>query len=282
VRDELILMRDNNGHSVEMIGSLSDFTERKQAETELLAAHNELKGKNAQLHELNTSKDKFFSIISHDLRSPLTTLLGFTQILSNRLNHSNLEQIKHNVDRIQTSAEILYALLENLLTWSRIQRGAMQCEPEEIDLFKNTTENMTIFTPKAEHKGITLRSSIQEHTLAYADYSMVNTILRNLISNALNFTDPGGSVSISATPQEQYLEVAVSDTGRGIGADNLSQLFRIDTHYTRIGTAGEQGTGLGLILCKELIEKNGGRIWVESELGKGSTFRFILPKMPVE
>jgi signal transduction histidine kinase len=231
---------------------------------------------------LNVRKDKFFSIISHDLREPFNTLLGFVQLLSKNIKRYSLDEIKYNVDRIQTTGESLYALLENLLTWSRIQRGAIQYEPEVIDLFELAEENMTIFMPKANHKEIILNNSIQDNTLVYADNSMVNTILRNLVSNALKFTEARGNISVSAVPREQYVEIAVSDTGQGIDSDGLSQLFRIDTQYTHVGTAGELGTGLGLSLCKELVEKNGGQIWVNSVIGKGATFLFTLPRASKE
>jgi signal transduction histidine kinase len=137
---------------------------------------------------------------------------------------------------------------------------------------------VAIFGSNAEHKDIALKSLVQKNTLAYADYSMVNTVVRNLISNALKFTDAGGSITVSAVSENQHVEVTVSDTGCGIDDEGVAKIFRIDTTYTNIGTAGERGTGLGLILCQELIEQNGGHIWVESEVGKGTIFRFTVPQ----
>jgi len=269
---------NKKGHISGIEGIIRDISERKQAETELIAAHDELKEKNEQLYELNASKDRFFSIISHDLRSPFNTILRVTELIAVNIDTYNTNELKDKVDRLKTSAEKLYALLENLLTWSRIQRGAMKCNPTYIDLFDVAEENMVIFMPKAEDKDVALRSLIQKNITVYADYSMVNTVVRNLISNALKFISAGGSITVSATTQDQHVEVAVSDTGCGIPEDGLAKLFRIDTTYSDVGTAGEQGTGLGLILCKELVEQHDGRIWVESEVGKETTFRFTVPR----
>ncbi|GAK55027.1 response regulator receiver protein [Candidatus Vecturithrix granuli] len=240
----------------------------------------ELEAQKLELAELNASKDKFFSIISHDLRSPFNALLGFAQILSENLERYTLEEIQQKVIYIRTAAERLYALLENLLTWSRIQRGAIEYDPEPLDLAEIVEDNVALFMPNAEQKQIRLHNSIQAQTFVYADYSMLNTVIRNLTSNALKFTSSGDHVSLSVMVAERLVEVAVSDTGVGIPAEVLPTLLRIDTHHTRVGTAGEKGTGLGLVLCKELIEKNGGQLWVESEAGKGSTFKFTLPRPP--
>jgi PAS domain S-box-containing protein len=269
---------DKEGQVLGAEGIIRDISVRKQAEVELIAAHNELQKTNTQLQELNASKDKFFSIISHDLRSAFSTLLGFTELIVEHFDVYSPEKIKNLVYKVKNSAEKLYALLENLLTWSRIQRGAMKCQAEVIDLFEITTENMMIFTSKAEQKGILLHNLIQDHLSAYADYSMVNTVLRNLISNALKFTETGGTITVSGVQHDEKIEVAVADTGCGIDEYGMDMLFRIDTSYSNVGTDGEQGTGLGLILCKELVEQNGGKIWVESEVGKGTIFRFTLPR----
>lgn len=240
----------------------------------------ELKQKNTQLKELNASKDKFFSIISHDLRNPFTTMLGFAQLLKQNLNRYSKEEVTHRVERIYASAERLYTLLENLLTWSQLQRGVMQYTPETINLQTMVKENIDLFVAQAEQKKITLSTDIQGKISAYADYSMVNTILRNLLSNALKFTPKGGQVTLSAREDGQYIEIATADTGIGIAVAEIPYLFRSDTQYTQPGTNGEKGTGLGLTLCQDLVEKNRGKIWVESENGKGTIFRFTLPKTP--
>ncbi|GAK48881.1 response regulator receiver sensor signal transduction histidine kinase [Candidatus Moduliflexus flocculans] len=250
----------------------------KERTVELEARHLELQEKNTQLHASNASKDKFFSIISHDLRSPLSTLLGFAQLLSEQIRTAPLDQVAEYACKICNSAERLNALLENLLSWSRLQRGVMEHCPDEISLYELIEDNLALFASKAESKHIWLSSSVGEEVRVYADYQMVNTVARNLLSNALKFSRSGDSIQISATISDRHVEIAVADTGPGIPAEDLPKLFRVDSHYTNIGTAGEAGTGLGLLLCQEMVEKNSGSIWVESEAGKGTTFRFTLPK----
>lgn len=231
----------------------------------------------AELREANASKDKFFSIISHDLRSPLNTMMGFAELLINRVEHDTKDEIKRRAEKIHISAKRLHTLLENLLTWARIQRGALEHQPETFDLSEIADEILDLFGENAEHNQVTLEHTISSETDVYADYSMTHTVLRNLVSNALKFTPSGGSVRLSACRVEQHVEVSVADTGVGIPQADIAQLFRIDAHYTHVGAHGETGTGLGLVLCKELVEKNGGRIWVESEPGSGTRFYFTLP-----
>lgn len=282
------LVKGADGAPIAVVTSCEDITAQKAAAAELKrhqdhleelvkARTNELQAKNVELQLSNAAKDKFFSIIAHDLRSPFTTLLGFTEHLENNLEQYHPQELKHYLKRIHASAEKLYALLENLLTWARLQQGAIKCRPEVINLSEAATENLALFLPRAEQKGLELRNSIPAHATAYADYTMVATILRNLVSNALKFTDAGGQVSVSANAQDHLVEIAVTDTGGGIPPEGLARLFRIDATYTGLGTAGEQGTGLGLILCKELVEQQGGRIWVESAVGQGTSFRFTIP-----
>ena len=276
---ELISTRiyGEDGAYIGKVTVCSDRTEYKEARDALLAAHHELQGKNAQLQALNASKDKFFSIISHDLRSPFTTLMGFAQILAHNLENYAPEEIRHRVNRIYTSAERLYALLENLLTWSRLQRGAMAYEPEALPLHELADDTLELFVSKAEEKQIRLSSSIRPDMQVYADHNMLSTVIRNLVSNALKFTPEQGEIALSAHPAESHVEIAVTDTGMGIPSEDLPKLFRSDTQYTTFGTAGEAGTGLGLVLCQELVEHNGGRIWVESQIEHGTIFRFTLP-----
>ncbi len=266
----------SDGEVVGVMGISRDITDVKKAQAELLAAHNELKEKNAQLRELNASKDRFFSIISHDLKNPFSVLLGFAELLALNIDRYDKDRIKNIAQRLFSSAERLYALLENLLTWSKIQRGLMDCVPKPLQLHELAVENVDLLLPQAEKKLISLRNEISEHAIAYADESMVNTIFRNLISNAIKFTSAGGSVTISSSSRDGLVEVVVSDTGVGIPAEMMPRLLKLDAQYTHIGTAGEEGTGLGLILCRDLVEQNGGTIWVESKPGKGATFHFTL------
>jgi signal transduction histidine kinase len=259
---------------------LEEQVEERTAELE--AQKVELKQKNAQLREVNANKDKFFSIISHDLRAPFTTLLGFANLLKENAASYSTEEVVHRATKIYGSADRLHTLLENLLMWSQLQRGVMEYSPEFILLHSLTYETTELFRPNAEEKDITLTLDIPEQLSAYGDYSMVNSVLRNLTSNALKFTSNGGEVKLWARGNGHTVEVRVIDTGVGIPEEHVPLLFRIDTQYTNPGTLGERGTGLGLSLCRELVEKNHGMIWVESELGKGTTFRFTLPCSPIE
>jgi two-component system, sensor histidine kinase and response regulator len=238
----------------------------------------QVKERTAELEAANASKNKFFSIIAHDLRTPFTGLLGLTQLFLEHFEEFTPDDIKESLQSLLTTVKTVYTLIENLLTWSRLQQGVMEYIPQEILLAKLVAHNFSLFTPTAEQKQITLQNWIPDQMLAYADLNMMNTVVRNLVSNALKFTHAGGSIEVSVKPQETSVEIAVADTGMGIPQKDLAKLFRIDVKYRNVGTAGEEGSGLGLILCKDLVEKNGGCIWVESEVGKGTTFRFTLPK----
>ncbi len=232
-----------------------------------------------QLQEMNASKDKFISMISHDLQSPFSSLRGLIQFTSENIGGYNKDELGNIMDLLGNSTENLYALIENLLTWSRIQRGVLEHCPQQMDIRELVLQNIALFTPNADAKHITFENHLEQGVLAYADYNMVNAILRNLISNAVKFTHTGGKISFSVNhTNADYIEVIVSDTGFGIAREHLSKLFRIDSRYKRLGTAREKGTGLGLILCKEFVEKNTGAIWLESEPGHGTAVKFTLPK----
>jgi len=219
------------------------------------------------------------SIFSHEFKSPLNTLFGIARLIDENIDHYSKEEIRSNASKLRASAEKLYALRENLLIWSNIQRDTLEFNPKPISVDEIVAYHILLFTRHARQKKITLSSSLQENTLVYADYDTVNAVIRNLISNALEFTFTGGKVNISARHAEDHVVISVSDTGLDISKENLPHLFRIDNptqHET--GTGKKRTSSLGLLLCKELIEKNGGRIWVESEIEKGATFRFTLPK----
>lgn len=247
-----------------------EITERKQMEEQIKQAKEELE-------KLNANKDKFFSIIAHDLRGPLGSLHGLAEILVENIESYSKDKLIRFLTTQRDAAKNLLALLENLLTWSRIQRDMIQFSPQQIDVGDMITQNIALFTPNAGQKQITLKRSIPKQVFVYGDQSMINTVVRNLISNALKFTDSGGTITVSVRQDEMTVEVSVSDTGIGIDAKHVPQLFQIDAKYQRKGTANEQGTGLGLILCKEFVERHGGKLWVESEVGKGTTFTFTLP-----
>lgn len=268
---------DSQGAVNGIVGISRDITSRKRMEAQLLTAHTELKEKSDQLAKLNASKDKFFSIISHDLRNPLNVILGYSETLEYEFKDEYDDRIIPHIQGLREAADKLYTLLENLLTWARIQQGEMIYAPNVWNLNDVVTESIELLLIQARQKQITLCHTVAPEIEVYADFHMLCAILRNLLSNALKFTTHGGRVEVAARFSASYVEVAVSDTGMGIQQEDIPKLFRIDVRYTHIGTAGEEGTGLGLSLCKELVEKNAGTIWVESEVGKGTTFYFTLP-----
>ena len=256
--------------------TIRKLQQRLQAQNILLAKQTD------ELRQLNASKDRFFSIIAHDLRSPLTALLAYTRFAAESLASFSQDELQEMVDHLRNTSEKLYELLENLLDWSKIQRGLMSYEPQTVELGEVLLRNAAIFEPNATQKQITLTHAIPERTRAYADERMIDAVVRNLLSNALKFTYAHGHVAVTLTETDGFFAVSVADNGMGISPADLPKLFRIDQKYREIGTAGEVGTGLGLILCKELVEKNGGRIWVKSEVGKGATFTFTLPMLTPE
>ena len=202
--------------------------------------------------------------------------------LLERLDNLEKDELEVLIKEFRESAENLFSLLENLLTWSRTQQGMMTYTPRQLPLAILASQNVELLqTTIARQKQITLTNRIQEEMSVYADANMLDTVLRNLLSNAVKFTEPGGMVDISAREDEEYIWVAIADTGIGIPEERLPNLFRIDSPYQREGTRGEKGTGLGLILCKEFIETLGGKIWVASEVGKGTTITFTLIKNPL-
>ena len=247
-----------------------DITQRKQAQDML-----ELK--NEQLNQANAEKDKFFSIVAHDLRSPFNSLLGFTEIMEKELPTMTRDQIQQIAVTMRKSATNLYRLLENLLEWSRLQRGLITFNPEPMLLMPRVLDETVLLIESANKKEITLNFNIPEDLTVYADENMLGGILRNLTSNAVKFTPKGGKVIIAAKSLNNTVECSVCDTGIGMNHEIKKNLFNIDVNTSRKGTEKEPSTGLGLILCKEFVEKHGGRLWVESEEAKGSTFYFTLP-----
>jgi len=228
--------------------------------------------------ELNATKDKFFSIIAHDLKGAFSVQLSGSKLLSDRIDTLDKETIKIVGEELKTNTKNLFNLLENLLNWSRIQMGRTEYKPSKLMLGDVTKECMDIMEGKALEKGVHLYSEIGKNTFVYADQDMVNLVLRNLISNALKFTDRGGTVRITSKKRDKkFVELSVTDTGVGISKERIGKLFRIDENCTTRGTEDEKGTGLGLILCKEFVEKNKGKIWVESKLGEGTSIKFTLP-----
>lgn len=245
--------------------------------TERILAEEEVKQKNIELQNLNAQKDKFFSIIAHDLKSPFNSILGFSEILVEQVKVKDLEGIEEYAEIIQKSSNRAMELLMNLMEWARTKTGRIEFNPEYIDLIDLINGVEMLFLDIAKQKSITVRNTLPSHLPVFADRAMVNTVMRNLISNAIKFTNHGGEITISTEANQNELIVKISDTGIGIQKIRLEKLFSIDNSYSTPGTENEKGTGLGLILCKEFIERHNGKIWVESELGKGSSFYFSVP-----
>lgn len=244
---------------------------------DLVILSNKLAESEKKLKEINASKDRFFSIISHDLKNSFFSIMSLSKKLADPASNEPDELKAHRAQLLHENSKKLYSFLENLLTWARVQRGETIYEPDNKNLREITSEITDIFKLKADEKNITLENNVDEKIEIFADENMVKTILRNLVSNAINFTKSSGNVKILSKLKDDEVVVTVKDDGAGISEENQKKLFRIDKKHIGRNTEGEKGTGLGLILCKEFIEKHGKEIWVESELGKGSRFNFTLP-----
>jgi signal transduction histidine kinase len=229
------------------------------------------------LEEANASKDKFFSIIAHDMRSPFIAILGFSEMLKDDYESLDGAERKDMIENIYVSGRSAFNLLENLLIWARSQTNRIEFKPEKLDLSIVVIDVINILKQQAEAKHIKLITEIKYGTLVRADNNMVNTVLRNLVSNAIKFTKENGRIIISEKKAGEYTEVSVKDNGVGMSEDLKSKLFALGSSVTKKGTAGEKGTGLGLLLCKEFIDKHNCEIWVESEIGKGTAFKSTLP-----
>jgi PAS domain S-box-containing protein len=260
-----------NGKITKIVGNIVDITERKSNEEAL-------KLNESKLREINATKDKFFSIIAHDLKNPFNGILGFSNILREEAKDMDLSTIQEYADMINRAATQVFRLLENLLSWARVQQGQIPFNPTTLSIKEIAGEAIEILIENAHRKKINIIDNLPDRLLVRADADMLKTILRNIVSNAIKFTAANGEVVLSATEMNDYVEVSIKDSGKGMTKDNADKLFKIDTNYITRGTEEEEGTGLGLILCKEFIEKHQGKIWVESELDRGSTFKFTLPK----
>lgn len=230
-----------------------------------------------QLRKLNSTKDRFFSILAHDLRTPFNSILGFSKLILAKLRTEKVSTIEDHLHIVQTMARQTYKLLEEILIWAKCQSGDILYAPKRVHfptICREIVENLKLLTIE---KNITIHYRLNDSTYLLADENMLKTILRNLISNGIKFTNANGAVTISSNLEGTLAIITVSDTGVGIDQKNIKKLWEITTHYSTTGTANEKGTGFGLILCKEFVELHGGKIWVESEPGKGSNFKFIMP-----
>ncbi len=257
-----------------------DYITKPFNRVELLArvkTHLELQSQRRHLEELNATKDKFFSIIGHDLKSPLNQLLSLSKIIQNELKTGREDEVVRMANLLTESARSARSLLENLLDWSRSQTGKINFSPEPLNLNSITLEVVELNAQNAVQKRIKIKSFIEQNTMVFADKNMLKTILRNLISNSIKFTNNGGEISLHAEQQNGVVIYSVSDNGIGMREEDIGKLFRIDVNPNKIGESPEKGTGLGLILCKEFVEINGGEIWAESKWREGTTFRFKVP-----
>jgi PAS domain S-box-containing protein len=246
--------------------------------SEIKAAQEKEQNYLSELKELNAIKDKLFSIIGHDLRSPFTAILGFTELLKQNLRKDSPETIEMYVDYIQQSSEHTYKLLENLLNWAKTQTGQIKINLIKLEINSIIQDIINLTMAQTVAKKISLEFHQIPITPILSDENIVNTVLRNLITNAIKFTNSNGSIIIKTMDKTDFIEVSVTDNGIGMPDEIKNKLFKELISQTREGTNNERGTGLGLAISKEFIERLGGKIWFESEAGKGSTFSFSLPK----
>jgi signal transduction histidine kinase len=231
-----------------------------------------------ELKELNASKDKFFSIIAHDLKSPFHGLLGLTRMIVEEYDSMSESEVRQYLQIIKDSTESTYKLIENLLEWSRLESGKMKYNPALQNMFMIVEDTRILLNQNARMKNINLRNKLGHQSFVWGDDTMLQSLIQNLISNAIKFTPTGGSIEIFEKRFDEYIEFIVSDTGIGIKEKDLEKLFRIDMNFTTKGTNQEKGTGLGLALCKEIINIHGGNIFVQSKVGEGTKIIFTLNK----
>lgn len=258
------------GQIVGREGIIRDITQLKKADKEL-------KESEVKLKELNAAKDKFFSILAHDLKNPFSGILGLSQHIANSSNQYSRDDLIQYIGAINQSAYSAYKLLENLLEWSKTQTGRFEFKPEPFSFKELLSEVLNLTKNIAETKNITISIQLIDDMIINADKNMIHTVLRNLVSNAIKFTPRNGSITIQMVQLHSEIQITISDTGIGMTEETKNKLFKISEKVSTLGTEGEKGTGLGLLLCKEFVEKHKGKIWVESELGKGSSFKFTMP-----
>ena len=232
---------------------------------------------NQELKELNRTKDKLFSIIGHDLGNQFNIIVGYSEVLISDFEKLDTGKVEYHLNNINKSSIHAYELLENLLTWSKMQTNSIQFNPQQFHVQEKIAESLELMEGACTKKHIQIKVIGKKDVSVFADVNMFSTVFRNLVSNAIKFTRENGSISISIQKKEDFCEIAVKDNGIGISEDNIRKIFRIDSNHSTLGTNGEKGTGLGLVLCKEFVEKHNGKIWVESVVGKGSKFSFTLP-----
>ena len=254
-----------------LVGVIRDITERIKAEEDLRESE-------IQLRELNATKDKLFSIIAHDLRSPFNNILVLCDILKTQITKLEDTDAPVYLGLIQSTAKNTLVLLENLLDWAKSQSGQISFKTEKTGISSVIHEILELSMSIAQTKGISIKVNVEDEIDVNSDKKILKTVFRNLISNAIKYSKPGGNITISAIDEENQIKIIISDSGVGMDAKTLENLFGITTNTPLPGTLNEKGSGFGLVLCKEFVEKLGGKIWVESEQGKGSNFMFTIPR----
>ena len=269
---------DERGNQIGVVGTARDVTLTKKLENEKTEALEQLREREDNLLKINAEKDKFFSIIAHDLRGPFNGFLGLTEIMAEELSSLTREEIQDMAVDMRKSANNLFRLLENLLHWARMQQGLIPFKKEILTLLPIVNESVEMLMGSESKKGIEIVIDISNQLEVFADNNMLQTVIRNLVSNAVKFTPKGGKINILAkTNIDKSVEVSVMDSGIGMNQVMVDNLFCLDVKTNRVGTDGEPSIGLGLLLCKEFVEKHGGKLLVKSEEGKGSTFYFAIP-----
>ncbi|MEW6701653.1 MAG: ATP-binding protein, partial [Bacteroidota bacterium] len=256
-------MKDPNGKIIGIVGVSRDITAIKKIEEEL--------------RELNSSKDRLFSIIAHDLKSPFMGLIGYSDLILEQFDELDKDQLRKWISDIHKSIHSIFKLIENLLSWSRLQTDKFEYNPGKVNLFECAAYGMNLVIANAKNKEIEIINHIQSDLFVLADENMLNSIIGNLLSNGIKFSHRGGKILINSAVVDHIVEVSVEDYGIGISPKDQSKIFSLEVSHTTRGTEDEKGTGLGLVLCKEMIERHGGKIRVESKQGKGTKFIFTLP-----
>lgn len=267
-------LRDNNILEERLTRRTLEIQKQKN---EIIRERDELENQKKELVSLNNTKDKFFSIIGHDLKNPFSTVIGLSELLLADFESFEKERLKVFIQQINKFSSNAYALLENLLQWARSQTGKLKITPNLYNLRDVIEDNIELLNGNAKQKNITINYP-EESAFWQFDVNMISTVIRNLISNAIKFTHEDGKIDIRYEERNNKLYVSIADTGMGIATKDLPKLFKLDVNPTTIGTSDEKGTGLGLILCNEFIQRHGGEIWVESEPGEGSIFKFYIPE----
>lgn len=275
-------------NDLQLMNDKANIFSKNKTENNLRLRLNEMEEMNGQLqtrvqqdacklNEVVERNAKFLSIIAHDLRNPFNSIIGILDILGHNIDDYSKDEIGNLIHIASNSAVNTYNLLENLLSWSASQNKEKSFNPVKINLNELIINALEVFNPSATQKQLTLEHSINPDLHVTADFQMVETILRNLVSNAIKYSNPGGVIFISATEKKQFVEIEVADNGVGMSLHTKKKLFKMDEFQSTLGTNNEPGTGLGLLFCKEFVEMHGGKIWIESEYGRGSKFRFTLP-----